>query len=154
MPVSTGRLSSVAAAKTTRATPLLNSATSTLTETPASTLGMGGKSLASTPVMRASKRRHFRVSVFLAERVISILSFGSVATKSVSSLAGTVVAPSSSTLAPIQQDTAISRLVADSFSRPSSVVKQHVIGDGQGGAGCRGAADDGQPLGKVFLQAG
>jgi len=37
--------------------------------------------------------------------------------------AGTVVAPSSSTLAPIQQLIPTSRLVAESFSRPASVAR-------------------------------
>jgi len=46
---------------------------------------------------------------------------GSELTKSVSRRAGIVMAPSSSTWAPIQQVSAISRFVADSFKRPPSV---------------------------------
>jgi hypothetical protein len=49
------------------------------------------------------------------------LSLGSELINSVKSLAGTVIAPSFSTLAPIQQLMAISRFVADSLRRESSV---------------------------------
>ncbi len=52
---------------------------------------------------------------------MSILSLGSEVMNSLSNLAGTVVAPSSSIFAPTQHEIAISRLVAASFKRPSSV---------------------------------
>ena len=55
---------------------------------------------------------------------ISIGPGGSEFTKSLNSFAGTVIAPSSSTLAGTQQFTPISRLVAVSFSRPPSVFRR------------------------------
>ena len=53
---------------------------------------------------------------------MSIRSLGKELTNSVSSLAGTVMIPSSSTIAPIQVVMAISRFVADSFSMDWSVL--------------------------------
>src|SRR3990172_2758876 len=54
-------------------------------------------------------------------RCISTRSLGKVDTRSVNVRAGTVVEPSSSTFAPIQQLIPTSRLVAESRRRPSSV---------------------------------
>ena len=83
--------------------------------------GMGGKSLASMPAtlasLRAQTMRSWRPR---GVSVISMGSLGSELTKSDRRRAGTVMAPSSSTLAPIQEVMAISRLVAASLSRPDS----------------------------------
>src|SRR3990172_7421431 len=55
------------------------------------------------------------------EKSMSTLSLGNVFTRSTNVRAGTVVAPGSSILAPIQHVIPNSRLVADRRSRPSSV---------------------------------
>ena len=95
---------------------------STLAVTPDSTVGIGGKSSASVPFIFASKRAHLRARPLgWAVDSTSIRSLGSELTNSVSRRAGTVMAPSSSTCAPIQVLIAISRLVADSFNRDWSV---------------------------------
>ncbi len=126
--MSTGRDSSVAAAKTTWLIPCRRASISTLVAIPSSTLGMGGKSLASTPLIRASKRAHFSSRVLVrGDRLISILSLGRELINSVRSRAGTVIVPSSSTLAPIQQLIAISRLVATSLRRDWSVAKRMLL---------------------------
>src|SRR5581483_4569249 len=75
-----------------------------VTATPSFTGGMGGKSSASMPLIVASLREQRRR--IWRERWatdITILSLGSVFTKSVSRRAGTVIAPSSSICPPIQQ---------------------------------------------------
>ena len=89
---------------------------------PSSTVGIGGNSSESVPFILASKRWQVRptisgsVSVFM-----SIRSSGREFTKSVSSRAGIVTSPSSSTWAPIRVVIAISRFVADKTSILSSV---------------------------------
>ena len=122
-PVSTGRESSVAAANTILSIASLSTLASIATPTPSSTVGMGGNSSASVPRILPSKRpevssipRGFGVCL------TSIWSSGRETTKSVRRRAGTVTDPSSSTLPPIQVVMAISRLVAVSLMRPSSVV--------------------------------
>src|SRR3990170_1246737 len=62
---------------------------------------------------------------------ISTRSAGRVLTRSTNVLAGTVVAPSSATLAPIQQVIPNSRLVADSRKRPSSVATKTLPSTGR-----------------------
>lgn len=95
---------------------------------PSSIFGMGGKSLGSDPLIRASNLAHFNSKVFaLGERLISTLSMGKELINSVRSPAGTVIAPSSSTLAPIQQLIAISRLVVTNFKRDWSVTSMTLL---------------------------
>ena len=83
---------------------------------------------------------------------MSILSGGIELTQSVSSRAGSVIAPSSSTCAPSQQLTPTSRLVAASFRRSVVGAQQDVAQHGQRAARGDGPPDDGQTLGEVFLQ--
>ena len=73
------------------------------------------------PVMLASLRPATIFNCFARSVLMSMRSLGNEVTKSVRRRAGTVIAPSSSTAAPSQQVTAISRFVAASFSRPSSL---------------------------------
>ena len=107
----------MAAAKTTRLMAAFSMAGSTLAETPSSTVGIGGNSLASAPWMVAllSPQESFKTPE-PGSNSISIFLLGKELTNSVNSLAGTVIVPSSSTMAPIQVVMAISRFVADSFS--------------------------------------
>ena len=121
-PVSTGLESSVAAAKTTRPRALRKASASTLAAMPSPISGIGGNSSASMPLRRASNRAHL-ISRFLfsGNRLRETFSFGSELMKSERIRAGTVMAPSSSTFAPIQWTIATSRLVVASFSRPWSV---------------------------------
>ena len=86
--------------------------------------------LASMPLMWAA-RLQAKLSVWRRTRSISTLSCGKVLTRSTRVLAGTVVAPSSSILAPIQQVMPSSRLVADSFSRPLSVASRMLPSTGR-----------------------
>ncbi len=91
-----------------------------------SMVGMMGKLAASMPFMLASKLAQRRLSVCVrVDNSMSMRSGGRLLTNSVSRRAGTVIEPSSSTLAPIQQVTPISRLVAASrswLSRASSMM--------------------------------
>ena len=92
-------------------------------ELPSPIVGMGGKSSASIPLMVAS----FRAATIWACRdrgatVSATSTGGREAMNSVNRRAGMVMAPSSSTVAGIQAVIAISRLVAASLRRPSSVV--------------------------------
>ena len=122
-PVSTGRESSVAATNATsliirRSTPWAIRVVGL-----SGIAGMIGNSSASRPFMLASVVALLRCTVLV--RTLSAMSIGpagSELTKSVNSLAGTVIAPSSSIFAGTQQFTPISRLVAVSFSRPPSVL--------------------------------
>ena len=61
---------------------------------------------------------------------MSDIAAGSAPTRPPNVGAGTVVAPSSSTLAPIQQVMPISRLVAESFNRPWSVASRMLLSTG------------------------
>ena len=71
--------------------------------------------------MLASKRAHFRLRVCVrSDNSMSICPAGNEFTNSVRSRAGTVILPSSSTRAPIQQLMPISKLVAASRNRPPS----------------------------------
>ena len=86
---------------------------------------MGGKSSASWPLTRASKRAHLiSMPAWSSPETMSTRSGGRELTKSVSSLAGMVTVPSPSTCAPIQTLTAISRSVAASFRRELSVASR------------------------------
>ena len=119
-PMSVGRLSSLDAAKTTWSIilrrPVVSSSRrvrSVSSSSAAPTSGMMGNSAESTPFMLASVRRQCMWSVCVRTcSSMSMRSGGRLFTNSVSSRAGTVIAPSSSTLAPIQQVTPMSRLVA------------------------------------------
>ena len=84
--------------------------------------------MASMPLILASKRAHFSLRVLeRGERLMSTLSLGREPINSVSRRAGTVMAPSSSILAPIQQLMAISRLVATSLRRDRSAAKRTLL---------------------------
>ena len=120
-PVSTGRDSSVAAAKATREIAARIVDGSAWATNASSTVGMGGNSEASVPLMLACDRPDLiwrtRESGSIS---MSMRSFPRELTKSASNRAGTVTDPSSSTIAPTQVVMAISRLVADSRSIPWS----------------------------------
>ena len=121
-PVSTGRLSSVAATKAT--SPIMRrSVPCDMRVVGLSGIcGMIGNSSASRPLMFASYGPDFRCTVFVRTlRESSTLPGGSELTKSMKSFAGTVMAPSSSTFAGTQQLIPTSRLVAVSLRRPASV---------------------------------
>ena len=122
IPVSTGLVSSVAAAKTTRPMAVRRTCGSIRTVIPSSTVGMGGNSSASVPLIWAWKRAQRNwTPLGRAVNSMSIFSLGSEPTKSDRSRAGMVMAPSSSTIAPTQVVIASSKLVADSLSLDWSV---------------------------------
>ena len=101
-PVSTGRESSVAAAKTTWISARRRRFASTSMRADSSTGGIGGKSSGSIPPIDASLRA--QESETWRDRsasVMTICSCGSVAMKSESSREGIVIAPGSSTSAVI-----------------------------------------------------
>ena len=125
-PVKTGRESSSAAAKATSAIISLSRvASSTTGGSPSSALGISGNSDASKPFMFALLPRLLTFRVLVSStNAISTGVCGKLLTKSVSSFAGTVVVPSSSICASTQQLMPISKLVADSFRRPWSVVSK------------------------------
>ncbi len=128
-PVRVGRLSLVAAAKTTWSTILRRPSVSRVMRLPSrmgcplpspSAVGMMGNSAASMPRMLASYWAQRRCRVWVRTvNSMSMRSAGRLLTNSLNSLAGMVVDPSSSTLAPIQQLMPISRLVAARRSWPS-----------------------------------
>src|SRR3972149_2301956 len=125
MPVRTGRVSSAAAANATCSRGARSAFASSFSWKPSATGGTGGKSAASMPETEASLRAQLRFSCFArAGRDMSMRSLGREVTKSVRRRAGMVTAPSSSTWAPIQQVMAISRFVATSFRRPSSLARR------------------------------
>ena len=77
------------------------------------------------PLIVASLRAQTIWARFDPAATLSVIgALGSVAMKSVSSREGIVIAPSSSTVAVIQLVIAISRFVAESLRRPSSVATQ------------------------------
>ncbi len=120
-PVSDGRESSVAAAKATWEMTRFSTAGSMRTRPSWSGSGMTGNSSASMPLMLACTlpQETWSVSVvLLSDR--STRSEGRLLISSPKVRAGTVVAPLSCTVAPIQQVMTISRLVAESFRRPLS----------------------------------
>ena len=83
------------------------------------------------PLMLASYLAHLRLSSWVRTlNSISMRSAGKELTKSMSRRAGTVIAPSSSTWAPIQQLIPISRSVAESLRRPSSVANMTLLSTG------------------------
>ena len=94
-----------------------------LVETPWSTEGIGGNSLASAPFIVASTLSPL-TSIPVPEDAVltAMVCFSSEFTNSVSSLAGIVIEPSSRISLPTQVLIAISRLVADSFSLPSEAL--------------------------------
>ena len=116
-PVSTGRDSSVAAAKATLDIAFFKTPALTTALIPSSTVGMGGNSSASIPFIVALDLplEIFNIP-FPSGNEKSILSPSRVLTNSVRILAGKVMAPSSSIEAPIHVVIAISKLVADNFS--------------------------------------
>ena len=84
--------------------------------------GRGGNSWASMHLMSVVEVPQRRLRVWVVEfRLRFTCSGGRVLTRSAKVRAGTVVEPSSSILAPIQQVMPSSRLVADRRSRPSSL---------------------------------
>ena len=121
-PVSTGRASSFEAAKTTCWIISFRSEMLSWTPSDRSGTGMGGNSCASMHLISVFElpQRTFRLWVRTLSD-ISTRSLGRVLIRSVKVRAGTVVEPSSSILAPIQQVMPSSRLVADRRRRPSSV---------------------------------
>ncbi len=130
-PVKIGRLSSVAAAKTTWLIIVRSVSESMRIALASSAPGMRGKSVASMPRTLFSNRPHLRFSVCVrTTSSMSTRSAGSAPTRSTNVRAGTVVAPSSSTFAPIQQVMPISRLVAESFKRPWSVASRMLLSTG------------------------
>ena len=102
-PVSTGRLSSLAAAKTTCSIASRSALGSRRMTWASLIVGMGGKSSASMPLIVASLRAQTIWARFDPAATLSVIgALGSEATNSVSSREGIVIAPSSSTLAVIQ----------------------------------------------------
>ena len=124
-PVRIGRLSSLAAAKTTSHSASRSWRASALVAGASPMAATTGNSSASIPLMleRLPPQVTFRVRS-LADSCRSIRWFGSDMTRSVSSLAGTVISPSASTLPGTQQLMPISRLVAVSFRPLSSVLSR------------------------------
>jgi len=121
-PVSTGRLSSVAATNATSLTMRRSVACDIRVVGFSGICGMIGNSSASIPLMFASYGPDRRCTVFVRTfSESSTLPGGSELTKSMNSLAGTVIAPSSSTFAGTQQLMPTSRLVAVRRRRPESV---------------------------------
>ena len=90
-----------------------------------SAVGISGNSLASIPLMFDSERLHLRCMLIWRTTISMSIRSGCIEfTQSVSSRAGRVIAPLSSTCAPSQQLTPTSRLVAASFRRLSSVLSR------------------------------
>src|SRR5205085_5940366 len=119
-PVKTGRDSSSDAAKATSLIISLSWAASITTGgSPPSALGISGNSEASKPLIFALLPS-LLILILLESSgtVISTEDGDRLFTKSVSSFAGTVVVPSSSTWASTQQLMPISKFVADNFRRP------------------------------------
>ena len=126
-PVSTGLASSVEAAIWVCSMALSRPSRGMLSRSPSSGRGPGGNSSASMHLIRVSKRPQRTVSVWVpVSSSISSGASGSVATKSVRSLAGAVVLPSSATSAGTTLRMPISRLVAVSES-PSEVVSSRML---------------------------
>ena len=121
-PIRTGRASSADAAKITCEIMSLKSATFNRMAPSISGTGKGGNSWASMHLISVleAPQRTFRVWVAVA-RLRLTCSCGNVPTRSKKVRAGTVVEPSSSILAPIQQVMPSSRLVAERRKRPSSL---------------------------------
>ena len=145
----------MAAAKATCSMASVRTLGSTLMAMPDSTVGIGGKSPGSAPLMWASNLAQSSARLSgCSEVTASILSSGRELTNSVKSRAGTVIDPSSSTCAPIQVLMAISRLVAASLSRLSSVDIRTFWIIGSVVLVATGPAHNGQPFAHVLLETG
>ena len=121
-PINTGRASSTEAAKTTCEIISLKSATFKRMAPSMSGTGRGGNSWASIHLISVFEGPQCTFNVWVdVFRFRLTCSAGRVPTRSEKVRAGTVVEPSSSILAPIQQVMPSSRLVADRRIRPSSL---------------------------------
>ncbi len=131
-PCSTGRASSAEAANPTWRIISLKSATFNSTPADRSGTGMGGNSWASMPLMSKLDVPLRMLSDWV--RVVRdrlTLSPGRVLIRSAKMRAGTVMLPSSSICAPIQQVIPSSRLVAEMRRRPSSVAIRMLLRTGR-----------------------